>query len=550
MSDNDCEKCTICLCELEETVNKYTNVCNHFYHKGCIERWLKNSSNCPICKSKIPINKELFPDYTNDTNECCDWESEVNNMEIDTDEYINSISHIPMIRNGLTQNTFRLFRNIPSNSFSHTVRNNSNRRVDRSNAIDFLNFYQNYIATNITISDENFTNINRGINGLYLLIDRPILDRPLTRSEILGDLVIEIINVEVINMSTFRPSMREYISALNDEINNYQPVIIVSRETTESHLNFMRVNYPEINYSQDITIIRSVDTPINNQGLNTTINHQPDIISNRIIDHYRVEAFLDTTDVMNDNSTNISEERRLIIRDCINSLRLLLNRINDNDLTYLEKAGMLVLEIISEQLPDINLFISAMNNYINILNIVSINLYVTSNHTDVPPLQHVVENSNVRHTRNIRNVIEDTRVSLRAMTSLSRFIDNDILQMGSTEPLSGSISVSQESTPQNVNPNVSLTSNHILPNYIIQSISHNSREQLLSFGQIHARRRDLPNSNFQPMIVRGENMTFEDSLLSQNARINGERNILSPNGLNSFDDFYSDTDSTFLRLNR
>ena len=44
------EKCIICLLDFEnnEEVRKYT--CNHVFHPMCIDSWLVNNSNCPICK--------------------------------------------------------------------------------------------------------------------------------------------------------------------------------------------------------------------------------------------------------------------------------------------------------------------------------------------------------------------------------------------------------------------------------------------------------------------------------------------------------------------
>ena len=43
--------CPICLDEFKES-EYYRNLkCNHFFHKKCIDRWLKKENNCPMCRA-------------------------------------------------------------------------------------------------------------------------------------------------------------------------------------------------------------------------------------------------------------------------------------------------------------------------------------------------------------------------------------------------------------------------------------------------------------------------------------------------------------------
>lgn len=53
--------CTICRCNLNENSiysNKSNNsiittgMCGHSFHNECMEPWLQNQQNCPICSSK------------------------------------------------------------------------------------------------------------------------------------------------------------------------------------------------------------------------------------------------------------------------------------------------------------------------------------------------------------------------------------------------------------------------------------------------------------------------------------------------------------------
>jgi len=49
--DND--RCPICLEDynIGDTLNEL--ICNHFYHKKCINNWIISNNNCPICRSSI-----------------------------------------------------------------------------------------------------------------------------------------------------------------------------------------------------------------------------------------------------------------------------------------------------------------------------------------------------------------------------------------------------------------------------------------------------------------------------------------------------------------
>jgi hypothetical protein len=49
INSNDEEKCSICLSKIDNYI--YTNLsCNHKFHLKCINEWLKNSNECPLCK--------------------------------------------------------------------------------------------------------------------------------------------------------------------------------------------------------------------------------------------------------------------------------------------------------------------------------------------------------------------------------------------------------------------------------------------------------------------------------------------------------------------
>ncbi|XP_038649317.1 E3 ubiquitin-protein ligase RNF165 isoform X2 [Scyliorhinus canicula] len=54
------EKCTICLCMLEEGENVRRLPCMHLFHQVCVDQWLATSKKCPICR--VDIEAQLLPD--------------------------------------------------------------------------------------------------------------------------------------------------------------------------------------------------------------------------------------------------------------------------------------------------------------------------------------------------------------------------------------------------------------------------------------------------------------------------------------------------------
>ncbi|CAD8212272.1 unnamed protein product [Paramecium pentaurelia] len=53
--DEDHMKCLICLCEYEEEDLVKTIPCLHYFHDDCIDKWLKKSRHCPICKNELEV---------------------------------------------------------------------------------------------------------------------------------------------------------------------------------------------------------------------------------------------------------------------------------------------------------------------------------------------------------------------------------------------------------------------------------------------------------------------------------------------------------------
>merc|ERR1712142_1330810 len=45
------KSCSVCLEDFERGISIRTLPCRHFFHSQCIERWLKNHTKCPMCRT-------------------------------------------------------------------------------------------------------------------------------------------------------------------------------------------------------------------------------------------------------------------------------------------------------------------------------------------------------------------------------------------------------------------------------------------------------------------------------------------------------------------
>jgi hypothetical protein len=45
--------CSICLDDFDEKVILRKLICNHIFHINCIEKWLSENTNCPMCRHEL-----------------------------------------------------------------------------------------------------------------------------------------------------------------------------------------------------------------------------------------------------------------------------------------------------------------------------------------------------------------------------------------------------------------------------------------------------------------------------------------------------------------
>lgn len=50
-TNNETVTCTICLDSIKE--DRHETSCGHVYHKACLDEWLRNGSECPLCRKDL-----------------------------------------------------------------------------------------------------------------------------------------------------------------------------------------------------------------------------------------------------------------------------------------------------------------------------------------------------------------------------------------------------------------------------------------------------------------------------------------------------------------
>lgn len=55
-TDEDSEKCTICLSQFEVDNDVRRLPCMHLFHKDCVDQWLVTNKHCPICRVDIEVH--------------------------------------------------------------------------------------------------------------------------------------------------------------------------------------------------------------------------------------------------------------------------------------------------------------------------------------------------------------------------------------------------------------------------------------------------------------------------------------------------------------
>lgn len=53
--DEEVVDCAVCLCQIEEEEEIWELACDHVFHRGCLNRWLRYGRvSCPLCRGPLP----------------------------------------------------------------------------------------------------------------------------------------------------------------------------------------------------------------------------------------------------------------------------------------------------------------------------------------------------------------------------------------------------------------------------------------------------------------------------------------------------------------
>ncbi|CAF2091642.1 RING-H2 finger protein ATL16 [Brassica napus] len=61
--ENTCQECSVCLNEFQEEEKlRIIPHCSHLFHIDCIDIWLQNNANCPLCRTRVSCGTSFPPD--------------------------------------------------------------------------------------------------------------------------------------------------------------------------------------------------------------------------------------------------------------------------------------------------------------------------------------------------------------------------------------------------------------------------------------------------------------------------------------------------------
>lgn len=62
LSDDSCDSCAVCLNDFEENDLLRRLPCNHSFHVTCVDKWLKQNKNCPLCVQDVEVMSQQQAD--------------------------------------------------------------------------------------------------------------------------------------------------------------------------------------------------------------------------------------------------------------------------------------------------------------------------------------------------------------------------------------------------------------------------------------------------------------------------------------------------------
>jgi hypothetical protein len=54
------EDCVICLCNYTENKKRVQLYCDHYFHKSCMNEWIKEKPTCPLCNTVLKTKNNKY----------------------------------------------------------------------------------------------------------------------------------------------------------------------------------------------------------------------------------------------------------------------------------------------------------------------------------------------------------------------------------------------------------------------------------------------------------------------------------------------------------
>ena len=161
MTDSTPDVCSICLgaIKLQHINNNFITICNHMFHRSCLQHWCMVKNSCPDCRTEhVMSGKDLgsnvvYVNKVNNANSANSANNVINNIR-ENHEMNNEI-----IFNGLSQNTYDSYNpDIAGESDNEHVNEYVNEYYVRE---DYLNENDNGPARSLYHYFASFSNASR-----------------------------------------------------------------------------------------------------------------------------------------------------------------------------------------------------------------------------------------------------------------------------------------------------------------------------------------------------------------------------------------------------
>lgn len=134
---NNIDNCSICLDEIN--INNDLDLkklpCNHIYHKNCINQWITNNPNCPLCKEEFNTDDIISINSNNSNN--LNTIDHIRNFDISNHSIVDLINYLEYddyFRYRIELLNRNQNQNFDSINSYHVININNNRNNNRNNS--------------------------------------------------------------------------------------------------------------------------------------------------------------------------------------------------------------------------------------------------------------------------------------------------------------------------------------------------------------------------------------------------------------------------------